>query len=133
MTMKIKNKDKKKNQDMKKQDMPEFKFKQFTAEEDRIYAETVGKFREAVSQGKTLRQAYESCPVADKELETLIQADFLKIMIAERHFAQRQPLEDLAKAFDVSLELLKNTLARMLQEVGITASQQSGAETKTND
>ena len=130
--MKIKNKDKK-NKDMKKQDMPEFKFKQFTAEEDRIYAETVGKFREAVSQGKTLRQAYEGNPIADKELETLIQADFLKIMIAERHFAQRQPLEDLAKTFDVSLDLLKNTLARMLQEVGMTASQQSGAQTKTDD
>jgi hypothetical protein len=124
---------KKKNKDKKKPDMPEFKFKQFTAEEDRIYAQTVGKFREAVSQGRTLRQAYESCPVADKELEKLIQVDFLKIMIAERHFAQRQPLEDLAKAFDVSLALLKDTLARMLQEVGITASQQSGAQTKTND
>jgi hypothetical protein len=131
--MKIKNKDKKKNKDMNKQDMPEFKFKQFSAEEDRIYAETVGKFREAISQGKTLRQAYESCPVTDKELEKLIQVDFLKIMIAERHFAQRQPLEDLAKAFDVSLGLLKDTLARMLQEVGVTASQQSAAETQTDD
>src|SRR3972149_9367957 len=111
---------KKKAKEKKKADMPEFKVKQFTAEEDRIYAETVGKFREAVSQGKTHRQAYESNPIADKELETLIQADFLKIMIAERHFAQRQPLEELAKAFDVSLDLLKNTLARMLQEVCLT-------------
>ena len=124
---------KKKDKAKKKTGMPEFTFKQFTAEEDRIYAETVGKFREAVSQGKTLRQAYESHPVADKELEKLIQADFLKIMIAERHFAQRQPLEDIAKAFDVSLALLKDTLARMLQEVGMTASQQSGAQTKTDD
>ena len=124
---------KKKDKAKKKTGMPEFTFKQFTAEEDRIYAETVGKFREAVSQGKTLRQAYESHPVADKELEKLIQADFLKIMIAERHFAQRQPLEDLAKAFDVSLALLKDTLARMLQEVGMTASEQSGAQLKTDD
>jgi len=124
---------KKKDKAKKKTGMPEFTFKQFTAEEDRIYAETVGKFREAVSQGKTLRQAYESHPVADKELEKLIQADFLKIMIAERHFAQRQPLEDIAKAFDVSLALLKDTLARMLQEVGMTASQQSGAQLKTDD
>ncbi|OGW56041.1 MAG: hypothetical protein A2Z46_03600 [Nitrospirae bacterium RBG_19FT_COMBO_55_12] len=124
---------KKKDKAKKKTGMPEFTFKQFTAEEDRIYAETVGKFREAVSQGKTLRQAYESHPVADKELEKLIQADFLKIMIAERHFAQRQPLEDIAKAFDVSLALLKDTLARMLQEVGMTASEQSGAQLKTDD
>ncbi len=124
---------KKKKKDKKKQDMPEFKFKQFTPEEDRIYAEAVGMFREAIAQGKTLRQAYESNPVADKELERLIQADFLKIMIAERHFAQREPLEQLAKAFDVSLDLLKDTLARMLQEVGMTASQQSAALPKTDD
>jgi hypothetical protein len=124
---------KKKNKSKKEQDMPEFKFKQFTAEEDRIYAETVGKLREAIAQGKTLRQAYESHAVADKELEKLIQADFLKIMIAERHFAQREPLENLAKAFDVSLDLLKDTLARMLQEVGVTAGQQMNAPPKTND
>jgi hypothetical protein len=124
---------KKKSKEKKKQDMPEFKFKQFTAEEDRIYAETVGKLREAIAHGKTLRQAYENHPVADKELEKLIQADFLKIMIAERHFAQRQPLEDLAKAFDVPLDLLKDTLARMLQEVGVTAGQQMNAHPKTND
>jgi hypothetical protein len=123
---------KKKNKDKKKPDMPEFKFKQFTPGEDKIYSEAVGKYRDAIAQGKNLRQAYESHPVADKELEKLIQADFLKIMIAERHFGQRQPLEDIAKAFDVSLDLLKNTLARMLQEVGITAGQQSAAP-KTDD
>lgn len=124
---------KRKNKDKKKPDMPEFKFKQFTPEEDRIYAETVGKLREAIAQGKTLRQAYEDQPVADKELEKLIQADFLKIMIAERHFAQREPLEQLAKAFNVPLDLLKDTLARMLQEVGVTAGQQMHAPPKTND
>ncbi len=124
---------KKKDKAKKKPDMPEFKFKQFTPEEDRIYAETVGRLREAVGQGRTLRQAYESHPVEDKELEKLIQADFLKIMIAERHFGQRQPLEDLAKNFDVSLDLLKDTLARMLQEIGVTAGRQMSAPPKTDD
>lgn len=124
---------KKKNKDKKKQDMPEFKFKQFTAEEDRIYAEAVGKLREAITQGKTLRQAYDSVPVENKELEKLIQADFLKIMIAERHFGKRQPLEEIAKSLDVSLDLLKDALARMLQEVGVTAGQQMSTPPKTDD
>jgi hypothetical protein len=122
---------KKKEKDKKKQDMPEFHFKEFTPEEDSIYVE-------AIAAGKTLRQAYESYAVADRELSSLIQADFLKIMIAERHFARQQPLEDIAKALDISLDLVKDAHMRMLQEVGVTAANQFGREyddimSKTND
>ncbi len=118
----------KKKDKTKKQDMPEFAFKEFTPEESSIYEEAVNKFREAVSGGKTLKQAYESYAVADQELRSLIQADFLKILIAERHFAQQQPLEKVAKDLDVSLELLMDTHARMLQEVGVAAADQFSRE-----
>jgi hypothetical protein len=129
---------KKKEKSKKKQDMPEFHFKEFTPEEDKIYAEAVTAFREAVAAGKTLRQTYDSYSIADKELAALIQADFLKIMIAERHFAEQQPLEAVAKALDVSLDLVKETHMRMLQEVGVSAANQFGHEfgdsiPKTND
>jgi hypothetical protein len=119
---------KKKNKPKKKADMPEFQFKEFTEEESRIYSEAVEAFRQAVGSGKTLRQAYDSYTVADQELANLIQADFLKIMIAERHFGQGQPLDEIAKAFDVPVTLVKETHARMLQEVGITAANQFGRE-----
>lgn len=115
---------KKKDRQKKKADMPEFQFKEFTPEESAIYEEAVSKFREAVAAGKTLRQAYESCAVADKDLEKLIQADFLKILIAERHFAKSEPLADIAKALDVPVKLVNETHARMLQEVGATAATQ---------
>jgi hypothetical protein len=98
-------------------------------------------FREAIAAGKTLKQAYESYAISDQDLRALIQADFLKILIAERHFALRQPLEEIAKALDISADLIKGTHARMLQEVGITAASQFGEEfgsmnptaNKTND
>jgi hypothetical protein len=129
---------KKKGKDKKKPDMPDFTFKEFTPEEGALYEDAVNKFREAVAAGKTLRQAYETRPVADKELEKIIQADFLKILIAERHFGQRQALEDLARGLDVSLELIKDTVARMPQEAGVSAANQFGREygdsiSKTND
>jgi hypothetical protein len=128
----------KKKDKQKKKKMPEFQFKEFTPDEGRIYEEAVHKYREAVTAGKTLRQAYESYTIADRELATLIQADFLKIMIAERHFAQRHTLEDVAKSLDVTLDLVKDTYARMLQEVGVTSANQFGQEfgsiePKTND
>jgi hypothetical protein len=119
---------KKKDKSKKKPDMPEFLFKEFTPEESKIYEDAVNKFREAIAAGKTLRQAYESYPVTDKELEALIQADFLKIMIAERHFAQQQSLEDVARALDVSLDLVKDTHKRMLQEAGVSAANEFGRE-----
>jgi hypothetical protein len=129
---------KKKGKDKKKQDMPEFHFKEFTPEEDKLYVEAVGKFREAIAAGKTLRQAYESHSIDNKELEALIQADFLKIMIAERHFDQRQSLDEVAKALAVSPDLVRDTHKRMLQEVGVTAANQFGREygasiSKAND
>lgn len=129
---------KKKDKDKKETDMPEFLFKEFTPEEDRIYEEAVNKFREAIAAGKTLRLAYESYSVADEELEKLIQADFLKILIAERHFGQHQALDEIARSLDVPLNLVKDTHARMLQEVGVTAANQfgqefTGFEKKTND
>jgi hypothetical protein len=129
---------KKKDKSKRKADMPEFLFKEFTPEEGILYEDAVNKYREAIAAGKTLRQAYKSHAVADKELEALIHADFLKIMIAERHFARQQSLEDVAKALDVSLDLVKDTHKRMLQEVGVTAANQFGREygdsiAKTND
>ena len=128
----------KKERHQKKIDMPEFNFKEFTAEESKIYEEVISKFREAVAAGKTLRQAYESFAIENKALEKLIQADFLKILIAERHFGQHQAMDDIARELDVSLNLLNETHARMLQEVGVTAASQFGEEfngilPKTND
>lgn len=119
---------KKKNKDTGKQDMPEFDFKEFTDEEGRIYEEAVNRFREEIAAGRNLRQAYESYTVEDRELEKLIQADFLKILIAERHFAGRAPLETIAGELDISVDLVKNTYARMLQEVGGTAAAQFSQE-----
>lgn len=129
---------KKKEREKKKTDMPEFGFKEFTPEEGKIYEEAIGKFRSAIAEGKTLRQAYESFAIADKELEALIQADFLKIIIAERHFAKREPLEQIATDLKIPSDLVRDTHARMLQEVGVTAANQfgqelDGLESKTND
>ncbi|HYA88551.1 MAG TPA: hypothetical protein VEI57_15975 [Nitrospirota bacterium] len=129
---------KKKEKPPKKIDMPEFTFKEFTPEEGRIYEEAVVKYRDAIAAGKTLRQAYENYAIGNKELEKLIQVDFLKILIAERYFGQHQALDDIAEALDVSVSLIKETHARMLQEVGVTAASQIGEELsgilpKTND
>ena len=112
----------------KQADMPEFHFKEFTPEEGKIYEDGLAKFREAIDGGKTLRQAYESFAIADKELQAMIQVDFLKILIAERHFSQQQPLEEVAKALGVPLDLVNDTYKRMLQEAGVTAANEFGRE-----
>ena len=118
----------KKKKAPKEVNMPEFAFKEFTHEEDRIYTEAVTKFREAVAVGKTLKQAYETYTVSDKELEKLIQADFLKIMIAERHFTGKDPLDKIAKDLGIPADLVQDTYGRMLQEVGVSAANQFGTE-----
>ena len=132
---------KKKAKTKKPSGMPEFAFKQFTPDEDMIYEGAVSAYRKAIEAGRTLKEAYESYSIGDKELESLIQADFLKIMIAEMHFGKGQTVEEVAKALSVSASLIADTRIRMLQEAGVTAakdfSSQSGPldalGTKTND
>jgi hypothetical protein len=119
---------KKKNKAKQKDEMPEFSFKEFTPEESRIYEEAMNAYRDSIAAGKTLKQAYEAYSIADQVLQSLIQADFLKVLIAERHFGKQQPLEKVAKDLDVSLDLVMDTHARMLQEVGVTAANQFGEE-----
>ncbi len=119
---------KKKDKVKKKQDMPEFSFKDFTPEESKIYEDAIKKFREAISAGKTLKQAYESYSIADQELRSLVQADFLKIMIAERHFGSGQPLEEVARALSIPNDLVRDTKKRMLQEAGVAAADQFSQE-----
>jgi hypothetical protein len=118
----------KKKKTPKKETMPEFEFKQYTPEEDRIYTEAVTKYREAMAAGKSLKQAYESYSATDKELEKLIQADFLKIVIAERHFSGKEPLDKIAQDLGITFDLVKDTFGRMLQEVGVSAASQFGQE-----
>jgi hypothetical protein len=129
---------KKKDKVKKKPEMPEFSFKEFTPEESNIYEDAVNKYREAIAAGNTLKQAYENYSIIDPELKSLIQADFLKILIAESHFGKGQSLEEISKVLDVSLGLIKETHARMLQEAGVTAANQfdkefGSFEPKTND
>jgi len=119
---------KRQREKIKKTDMPEFLFKEFTPGEDKIYEEAVNAYREAIAAGKPLRLAYESYAIADKELEAIIHADFLKIMIADLHFGKGQPLDQIAKTLTVSLELLLDTKKRMLQEAGVTAANEFGRE-----
>jgi hypothetical protein len=117
---------KRQKEQAKKADMPEFHFKEFTPEEDKIYEEAVNKYREAIAAGKTLRQAYESYSVVDKELETVIQADFLKIMIADLHFGKGKSLAEVAGSLKIPHDLVQDTKNRMLQEAGVTAGNQFG-------
>jgi len=128
----------KKKKDAKKKDMPEFEFKQFTPEEDKIYEDAISKFRAALDSGKSLREAYASYTIEDEDLGNVIRADFLKIIIAERHFAKGQTLQDLAGVLSVSVDLVQDTKNRMLQEAGVSAASQfgqvvTGLEKTTND
>lgn len=119
---------KKKDKQKKKENMPDFNFRQFTPEEDQVYEEAVRVYREAIAAGTKLKEAYEAFPVADAELRALIQADFLKIMIAERHFAKREDLQQVAADLGVPLDLVKEAYGRMLQEVGVTAANEFGKQ-----
>lgn len=128
---------KKKNAPGKNAGAPEFSVKEFTPEEDRIYEEAVNAYRGALSEGKKLKDVYAAYVIDDEDLRSIVQADFLKILIAERHFGSREPLDAIAKDIDVAIDVMQQTLGRMLQEVGAAQAskfvQETGGVTPKND
>ena len=130
-------KKKKEKEENAQQGMPDIAFREFTPEEDKIYHEAVEKYRALVSEGKSLKETYESVTIEDTELQNIIQADFLKIMIAELHYGKGMHIEELSQTLSVSTELVQDAIKRMLQEVGMKAAQeftkQSGLTPETSD
>ncbi|KJR43520.1 hypothetical protein MCHI_000582 [Candidatus Magnetoovum chiemensis] len=102
--------------------MEDFKFRQFTKEENQIYDTVIKQLKTAITQGLNYDQACASVDVQDSELKEIICSDLLKIIIAEDYYGKGTPLEDLSKKLSVSIKKLVLTREQMIEEVSKTAS-----------
>lgn len=102
--------------------LADFKYKEYTPEEDMIYDETISKVREGLRNGLTFKEACSVINVEDIELKRFIVDDALKIMIAEMHYAKGMPFQQVADALKVSLKVINIAHMEMLEDAEITAS-----------
>ena len=88
------------------------------ADEELLYEQTIRRLRMEINKGKTYDQAWNSLNNIDKHLQGEIGDDFLKILIAERHFGDGYGIDDLALLLDVSYEKIEELRDFMLSDIG---------------
>ena len=82
------------------------------------YEQAIRQLRMEVSRGRTYRQACMSITGLENSIREMVKSDFLKILIAERHFGDGSGIDDIALLLDVPYETVENVKDEMLEEVG---------------
>jgi hypothetical protein len=101
----------------------EFKYKEYTPEEDKIYESAISKIKEAIKNGFNFNEACSIVNVSDPELKRFIVDDALKMMIAEMHYEKGMPLPVVADRLKVPLKAVNIANTEMLEDVGIAAAE----------
>ena len=102
--------------------MADFKYKDYTPEESRIYDESMLKIREGMKNGLNFSEACSAINIQDPELRHFIEEDALKVMIAEMHYQKGIPLTQVADTLKVPLKKIDAANIEMLEDVGTTAA-----------
>ncbi len=102
--------------------MADFKYKDYTPEEGRVYDDAMTKIRKGMENGLSFSEAFSMVDVEDPELKHFIEDDALKVLIAEMHFEKGVPLPQVADALKVSLKTLNIAVTEMLEDIGTTAA-----------
>jgi hypothetical protein len=88
------------------------------ADDELFYEQTIRQLRLEVNKGKTYDQACRVMTGVEKHLKKEIGEDFLRLMIAERHFGDGYGLDDIALFLDVSFEKIEQIRDFMLRDIG---------------
>lgn len=88
------------------------------ADEELFYDQTIRQLRLEVNKGKTYAQACEALAGVEMILKKEIGEDFLRLIIAERHFGDGYGLDDIALFLDVSYEKIEQIRDFMLRDIG---------------
>ncbi|UCG78936.1 MAG: hypothetical protein JSV21_03655 [Nitrospirota bacterium] len=89
----------------------------FDSDTDKEYRSSFKTIREGLAEGLSFDEACERIDVEDELLREVIIADMLKVLIAESHFAQKIPLEELSRTLHLPIEQLEEAKETMLSEI----------------
>lgn len=89
-----------------------------SSDEELFYEQTIRRLRSETSRGKTYDQACQILSDVEKYLHHEIEEDFLKIIIAERHFGDGYGIDDIALLLDVPYGKIEELRNHMLRDLG---------------
>ncbi len=95
----------------------DYRYKEFTDEESRIYERSIKSIIENLNNGLTFNLACESLDIRDEELRNIIVDNALKVKIAEMHYGKNLTFDEISRILDVSIERLIRANEEMLEDV----------------
>jgi hypothetical protein len=103
--------------------MKEFRYKEYSKEEDIIHENAIERIIEAYQNGLNFKEACSTVSVEDPELRRLIFDDALKIMIADLHISKGMTLIETSERLKVPLRIIMTAYNEMLEDVGYSAAE----------
>lgn len=103
--------------------MDDFRYKEYTEEENKIYNEAIDKIMKGLRNGLNFNEACSTAYIEDKELKGFIEDDALKIVIAEMHYVKDLSLQNIADTLEVSIDTINKANAEMLEDVEIMSTE----------
>jgi len=88
------------------------------AEDEMLYEQTMRRMRLEIDKGRTYEQARRTISGLEQEWTDEIGEDFLRIIIAERHFGEGYGIDDLALLLDIDYEKIEAIRDYMLRDIG---------------
>lgn len=94
------------------------------SDEELFYEQTIRRLRLETSRGKTYDQACRILSDVEKHLHSEIEADFLKIIVAERHFGDGYGIDDIALLLDLPYAKIEEVRNHMMRDLGGTINRE---------
>lgn len=89
-----------------------------TADDELVYEQALRRLRLEIDKGRTYAQACKVITSLDGDLKKELSEDFMRIIIAERHFGEGYGIDDLALLLDVNYEKIEAIRNYMLRDIG---------------
>lgn len=86
-------------------------------EDEMLYEQALRRLRLEIDKGRTYDQACKAISGVEEKLQDEIGEDFLRIIIAERHFGEGYGIDDLALLLDISYDKIEVIRDYMLRDI----------------
>ena len=90
---------------------------EFTEEEAKVHQAGFRIIHTGLEQGLSFEDACAGLDVIEPEMRQVVIDDYLKVSIAEQHFQQGRPLEEVAEGLRCGTDRLEKAKVEMLHEV----------------
>lgn len=89
----------------------------FLSEEEQIYMHALVQIKAGLAKGFDFASASAVVSIADEAVKRTVLDEVLKVIIAEEHFVNKSPLDQISRQLNLPADRLEEAMAEMLEDV----------------